>query len=343
MPERPGMVAVLSVLFLLCTFVITVFSLGSLSTSIHTEEPLTFRVEQGESLRQVTERLATEGILRNPGFVRALAVLRADSTRIKAGDYAVKGDVSPNELLDYLISGRARYAALTVPEGLNLREIARRFEEQGIGLAADFMAQATDPEYIAGLPLPPEFKGASLEGLLFPETYFVHRGVPPRQLINMMVAQFRKRALPVLLEHAATSPLSPYELLVLASIIEKETSVPEERRLISAVFLNRLRKGMVLASDPTVIYGIDNFDGNLTRAHLRTVTSYNTYKRRGLPPTPIASPGLASVRAAVDPEETDYLFFVARGDGTHQFSRDYRTHTRAVWKYQKRQGGSRNF
>jgi UPF0755 protein len=312
------------------------FLVGELGTVVSASEPVTIEVKRGESLGVAVRRLSKEGVVRNPGFVRLLAVLRGDASRIKAGEYVLTGEESAGDLLDFLVAGKARFVTLTVPEGYSLKDIAERAEAMQLTDKAQLLRLATDPEFVASFNLPFPLKVPTLEGFIFPETYFLHRGVNPRLLLTRMVEEYKVRAHGFVMENAARVGLDPYQVLILASIIEKETGLDSERRRISAVFHNRLKARMRLGSDPTVIYGIENFDGNLTRAHLRTLTAYNTYKVIGLPPTPIANPGMASLRAAVDPEDVDYLYFVSKGDGSHYFSKDLKTHNRAVWKYQKR-------
>lgn len=336
MAGRAGLYGLFGGAFFLCGAMTVIFLVGEFGSSIATKGPLTIEVKSGESLGRLTRRLGREGVLKNPKFLRTLAVLRGDSARIRAGQYVLQGDESPNQLLNFLVSGRARFIALTIPEGFALKEIARRIEKKDLGSAEEFLRLARDPQFAASFDLPLKAGFPTLEGYIYPETYYFHRGVGAARLLSEMVKEFRRRALSFLQTHAADAGLTPYDALILASIIEKETGLNTERGTISAVFHNRLKAGMRLGSDPTVIYGIKGFDGNLTRAHLRTMTVYNTYKIIGLPPTPIANPGLESLRAAVNPESVDYLYFVGKGDGSHFFSRDLKTHNRAVWKYQKR-------
>ena len=176
----------------------------------------------------------------------------------------------------------------------------------------------------------------SLEGYLFPNTYYIHRGMQEREIIRKMVGEFWKIMTPELQQEIKQKKFSIHEIITLASIIEKEAQVAEERELISAVYNNRLKIKMKLDSDPTVIYGLKNFNGNLTKVDLQKDTPYNTYKRRGLPPGPIANPGKSSILAAIRPADVKYLYFVARNDGTHKFSTTYKEHQRAVREYQKR-------
>jgi len=170
---------------------------------------------------------------------------------------------------------------------------------------------------------------------LFPNTYYIHRGMEEKAIVQEMVNEFWQVVTPDLQEEIRQKGFTVHEIVTLASIVEKEARVPEERELISAVYHNRLKIKMKLDSDPTVIYGIDDFDGNLTKAHLQTETPYNTYKVRGLPPGPIANPGRPSIMAAIRPADVKYLYFVASHDGTHHFSTTYKEHLRAVREYQK--------
>jgi UPF0755 protein len=328
-------VSFLALLLVLCLSLFAVLLYGELGTSIHAESPQPVTVRRGESLTALANRLYDEGILQSPGYFRLLAVLRGDSRRVKAGEFVVRGDVSPSALINNLVHGESRLWRFTIPEGLSLREIADKLEREGKGNRANFLRLAGDTAFIAGLELPVPPNGTSLEGYVYPETYYFSAGTGEAELLRNMVRQFRERAAPALEARAAAVGLSPYQVLVLASIIEKETGAPEERGLISAVFHNRLKRGMRLYSDPTVIYGVEGFTGNLTKKHLETETPYNTYRVAGLPPTPIANPGLDSVEAALRPADVDYLYFVAKGDGTHHFSKTYKAHTQAVWLYQK--------
>jgi len=309
-----------------------IFSYGQ--TTALTPHPLAVvKVERGEGLGRVLRRMEKDhGVSRR--FLRLLAVLRGDSTRIKAGEFVVQGPVSSNQLLNLLISGESRIDRLTIPEGYNLMDISAKLEQRGIASGRKFLEITHNPRFIAKLNLPEGFSKETLEGLIFPETYYFSAGVDEREIAAHMVGEFTRRAMGEITEGGSPSGLTPYQILILASIIEKETGVGSERPLISAVFHNRLKINMPLATDPTVIYGVKDFNGNLTREHLQTPSAYNTYINQGLPPTPIANPGLESIRAAMNPARVKYLFFVGKGDGTHFFSSDYKTHSQAVFKYQ---------
>lgn len=332
--KKAGIIAVAVVLLLMALLAGGVYALGEYKTVIETQQPVAFVIRKGESLKKVVRRLSKDGLLTNPGLVTFLGVVRGDSSRIKAGEYILEGSISANQFLDSIVNGRARLVSMTIPEGFSLQEIAGRLEKRSLGNADEFLRLCKDSQFIATLDLDIDTVPSSLEGFIYPDTYSFHRGTNEANLIRTMVKHFSKKAGETLKSGGKSSPLSPYELLVLASIIEKETGAGHERPLISAVFHNRLKIKMPLASDPTVIYGISDFDGNLKRIHLRTKTLYNTYKIRGLPPTPIANPGMESIKAAISPANVKYLFFVSKGDGTHFFSKDFKTHKRAVYKYQ---------
>jgi UPF0755 protein len=213
-----------------------------------------------------------------------------------------------------------------------MTEISQRLHDAGLVGASEFLETVADPALPESLGIP----GLTLEGYLYPETYRLPRNLSSDEIARIMVEQF-ERIWQSVEAVAANQDLSKHEVVTLASIVEKETAAPEERPLIASVFLNRLREGMRLETDPTVIYGVKDFDGNLTRKHLRDRSNiYNTYRIRGLPPGPIASPGIDSLRAVLEPAETEYFYFVSRGDGTHVFSRNYQEHLQAVRRYQLR-------
>lgn len=289
-------------------------------------------IPAGSSFRAVATRLAAAGVVDHPRRLEWLARWRGVADRVRAGEYDLGGSRSPAALLDLLVAGRVKQYPFTVPEGLTCAEIAARFAAAGFGTPADFRAACVDPTLLARVGL----EQGDLEGYLFPETYQWHRGMTARALVERMLAAMEAVWTPERLQAAQDLGLTRHQALTLASIIEKETGDTAERAMISGVFHNRLRRGMRLQSDPTVIYGVTPFDGNLTRAHLETDTPYNTYTRAGLPPGPIANPGLASIDAALHPADTEALYFVSRNDGSHQFSASVEEHNRAVDQYQRR-------
>jgi UPF0755 protein len=240
--------------------------------------------------------------------------------------------MSPLEILDTLQQGKVHLHKITVPEGYTLEQIAQQLDKASLVAAADFLKTATCQSLMRELKI----EGKSFEGYLFPETYLFPKGIKPEDIIRIMVKNFQTVFQPPWHERARKLGLSAHEVVILASIIEKETGTAPERPIISSVFHNRLKKGMRLESDPTVIYGIPEFDGNLTRKHLRTPTPYNTYAGKGLPAGPIANPGKGALHAALFPSDTNYLFFVSKNNGSHYFSTNLKEHNNAVRKYQLR-------
>lgn len=299
-------------------------------TAAGTGEARLISVEKGQRFSILADRLAEEGLVRDALSFKILARMRGDDRRIRAGEYSLSPDMNPLRILSILKNGKEALHRFTIPEGLRLTEIAERVELAGYGSAQTFLALAEDPE--TGKPF--GITAPTLEGYLFPDTYLLPRRAREEDIIRAMLTAFTRNITASDMKRAAEMGLDRHELVTLASLIEKETGSPEERPLIAAVFLNRLKKGMRLQTDPAVIYGIPDFDGNLTRKHLETPGPYNTYLNAGLPPGPIASPGAAALQSILNPARTDFLYFVARGDGTHEFSRSLKEHNRAVRKYQ---------
>ena len=294
-------------------------------------EPVVFEVAHGATLGPVARALEARGLIRSERAFRLHARRLERAGQLRAGEYALSPSMSAHEILDRLTSGNVRTHTVSIPEGFRLVQIADRLAEAELVDRADFLAVTRDPEVAAALGV----EGETLEGYLFPETYRLARGLGAREVAEALVSQYL-RVWREIEPAARARGLSMKHVTTLASIVEKETGVPEERPLIAAVFLTRLERGMRLETDPAVIYGIPDFDGNLRRVHLEDDSNpYNTYRIPGLPPGPIACPGEAALRAVVEPAETPYLFFVARGDGTHHFSVTYREHEAAVDRYQQ--------
>jgi UPF0755 protein len=287
-------------------------------------------VEAGTNLTATAASLHREGLIRNPFKFRLLARLCRYDRTLKAGEYSLRPSMTPLEILVVIEKGLVLLHRLTIPEGLTIIQIADLVAKAALGGKFDFINWATDPDVSSRYGV----RSSTLEGYLFPETYYFPMGTPPDQIIAAMLQRFRALFSPQWEQRAAELGMTVHEIVTLASIIEKETSEPSERPLISSVFHNRLRRGMRLETDPTVIYGIKNFDGNLTRKHLETPNPYNTYLIKGLPPGPIANPGKEALEAALYPARTDYLFFVSRNNGTHHFSTSLSDHHRAVQHYQ---------
>jgi len=289
-----------------------------------------YQLKPGTSLSRVAGELEELGVLRSALTLKLLGRLSERGGAIQSGTYRFSEPATPEQILERLVAGDVEKVSLTIPEGFTQQQVIDRIAELGYGDREKLRQLAEDPEFVRSLGI----EAQSLEGYLFPETYLFNPGVDEAALLKMMVRQFHHSVDGQLLVKTGPQHLDLHQLVTLASIIEKETGLVEEMPLISSVFHNRLRRKIPLQSDPTVIYGIADFDGNLTRKQLETLTPYNTYLIRGLPPGPIANPGLAALKAAAAPASSSFLYFVARGDGSHQFSATLAEHNRAVSRYQ---------
>ncbi|MEE9121783.1 MAG: endolytic transglycosylase MltG, partial [Syntrophobacteria bacterium] len=289
-------------------------------------------VPVGMSVPALSELLHGQGLVRSAGKFRWLVRFKGAARQIKAGEYQLSTGLRPGELLNKIIRGEVRLHQITFPEGYTLKQMAELLEASKLVNAERFIAAATDPPFVRSLDIP----ATSLEGYLFPDTYRFARGLPVKTVLRSFLTMFNQHFGPVQEEQARKLGFTRHQVVILASVVEKETAAAEERPLIAGVFLNRLRRRVRLQSDPTVIYGLRNFDGNLTRAHLQKDTPYNTYTRRGLPIGPICNPGAASIQAVLNPTSTPYLYFVAKKDGTHHFSTNLVEHNAAVLRHQKR-------
>ena len=299
-----------------------------------------FVIEPGSSFRKISDNLARQGIITRPEVLRAYARWKGAAASVQAGDYLIQAGTTPVGLLEQFTSGDVKLYSFTIIEGWNHWELLAALQEQ-----EHVEATLTDEDW----PRLLEELGAAAdhpEGLFLPETYRFPRNSTDREILAQAYALMQQVLAEEWPARAENLPIStPYEALVLASIIEKETARADERHRISGVFIRRLQKRMRLQTDPTVIYGIEPaFNGNLTRRDLRTDTPYNTYTRGGLPPTPIAMPGRAAINAALHPEDGDELFFVATGlgDGSHAFSTTKEEHDAAVAEYLRRLRQQRN-
>jgi UPF0755 protein len=294
-------------------------------------EPAIVTVEPGKRFIDVADELSTRGLLRHPLLLVAWARLTGRDRQIRAGDFSIPSALSPRDLLTRLTS-RPDVHRVTIPEGLRVHDVVGLLSGAGFGAEESFYCLLDDSAFLATEDLPPE--GA--EGYLFPDTYDFPLATPPERILHTMIARFRAVFTPEMVEKAAKLGLTPNEAVILASLVEEEAKRADERRPIAAVFLNRLKRGMPLQSDPTVLYEREGSDRTITRADLRRPTPYNTYTIPGLPPTPIANPGRGALEAAVDPAPVDHLYFVARGDGSHEFSTTLAEHNAAVARYRRR-------
>ena len=285
-------------------------------------------VDQGATFNQVSQRLVEAGFISHPLYFKLLAMYEEKTQKIKSGEYRFKLTQSPAQILEDLVQGNTMQYKLTIIEGKRFQDFYQQLQDHPkIARVVDNVEDIKDELKI---------EQKSLEGLFFPDTYTFSAGTKDIDIIRQshkLLRDFLDEEWPNRSEESLVS--SPYEALILASIVEKETSVESERPVIAGVFISRLKINMPLQTDPTVIYGLGAaFDGNLTRKHLQTDNPYNTYTRRGLPPSPIALVGKAAIRAVLHPDITGNLYFVSKNDGTHYFSKTYKEHLAAVRKYQ---------
>jgi len=293
--------------------------------------PLQFNIKPGSTLRGAALEMERAGALRRPALFVLLGRLLGETRNIKAGNYELSEPVTPYRLLQKIVQGDVTQATVRFVEGWTFRQLRQTLDEHPEVTHAS--RSLTDEEILQRLGI----KESSPEGLFFPDTYHFAGGSSDLRILARAYRLMQSHLEARWTARAPDSPLAaPYEALILASIVEKETGREEDRPLVAAVLVNRLRKGMLLQADPTVIYGLgESFDGNLRKRDLLADAPYNTYTRAGLPPTPIAMPGLASLTAALNPPASDALYFVSRGDGTSQFSNTLGEHERAVTKYQR--------
>jgi UPF0755 protein len=289
-----------------------------------------YSVALGTSLRAFARDLADRGVINEPHTLVFWARLKGGSRSLKAGDYRFRDDITARQLLDQVFAGRGISYTVSFIEGWNFHQVRAALENTS--KLTTTLEGLSDDELMARLGHP----GVHPEGRFFPDTYHFNAGTTDAAILQLAYERMANFLEQAWAHRDSGLPLkSPDQALILASIVEKETALAEERPIIARVFLNRLEKGMRLQTDPTVIYGLgDAFDGNLRRRDLRKDTPYNTYTRDGLPPTPIAMPGAAAITATLQPADSTALFFVSRGDGSHQFSDNLKDHNNAVIRYQ---------
>jgi UPF0755 protein len=328
---------VMKALLALFLFVTASLLLSSMIFLNYVESPVEFieryvtvEIPPGASFNDVTDILHTKGLVRYKEAFYLLALLEKAPERIKAGEYELYSSMSPGDILDTLLEGKVRGYRVPIPEGFTIRQIAARLAANSLADEKRFVDSAYDEALLSSLGI----AGESVEGYLFPDTYVLSRSMGEEKIIRFMVGQLRRKITFKMSERMSEIGLNMREILTLASIIEKEGGSAEEKPLISAVFHNRLKRGMKLQSDPTVIYGIKDFDGNITRRHLLRKTPYNTYRIKGLPPGPICNPGVDAIVAALYPASVNYLYFVSKNNGAHHFSSNLIDHNKAVIRYQ---------
>lgn len=291
---------------------------------------ITVTIAPGMRLSQFAKTLETAGAVKSAASFIILAKLHRLGEKIKAGEYELDPAQKPIELLHQLVEGRVKLHPLTVPEGFTMRQVAELAAARGLCSAADFLKAAADKDLLAEYGI----AAANAEGYLMPETYNFPKGAGETVIVRAMLSTFVKKTA-ALRQQQKDQPLTRHQLVTLASIVEKEAAAPDEYPIIAAVFYNRLRRAMPLQADPTVIYAIQDFDGNIHKKDLSIDSPYNTYRYRGLPPGPIANPGMGAIEAVYAPASVEYLYFVAMGKvKKHHFSATLKEHNEAVRKYQ---------
>jgi UPF0755 protein len=290
-------------------------------------------IPKGSGFLGITEILNNAGLVKNRPFFWALALVKKANRHIRAGEYELAGAMTPSAILDKLVRGEIKVYPVMLPEDITVNEVARRLSIFKLINEKEFATLATDRSFLASL----DIEADSIEGYLYPDTYRFDRSMTTQEILRILVGKFWKEVTPEMRKRAEEIGLTHAQWVTLASIIGKESGNKDEKELISAVFHNRLAKGMKLQSDPTAVYNLEQ-DGTHVKTvllrHLKSDTPYNTYRINGLPPGPIANPGIDSLRAALYPAKVDYLYFVAKNDGSHDFSANLAAHNRAVSKYQ---------
>lgn len=291
---------------------------------------VTINIPKGATGRHVAAILKSNDVIGSSFLFELEARIAGAASKLKLGEYRLKKNLSIKQVLTRLTMGRTVLYPVTIPEGLTIKEIGALLQKKEVVTEISFMAAATDPDLISRYKIPAD----SLEGYIFPETYNFPKDVAATQVVEVMLKTFFE-AVSTLGGDIIADPDALLRLVTLASLIEKETAVDDERTLVASVYTNRLKRGMLLQCDPTVIYALPDFDGNIRKKDLSYDSPYNTYRYPGLPPGPIASPGLLSIGAALAPAQTKFLYFVAKEEKRHHFSATLTEHNRAVKKYQK--------
>lgn len=290
----------------------------------------TVYIPKGAGFLEIVDILDQAGMVKNKAFFTLLALFKGVAGQIKAGEYDLVTSMSPGAITDKLVRGDIRIHKVTIPEDYTLKQIAGLLIGENLVSEKNFISVTTDSVFLASLNV----DAASAEGYLYPDTYEFNRGMTTREIVRVMVNQFWKKVTPQMIERAKALGMTTTKFVTLASLIGKESGDEEEKSQVSAVFHNRLKNGMRLQSDPTAVYSLNEYRSVVKRKDLDNDTPYNTYKIPGLPPGPIANPGIDSLKAALYPKPVNYLYFVSKNDGTHIFSSNLAAHAQAVLKYQ---------
>ena len=321
----------ISMLSSLAILIMVLYMIRHLSPVDAGAKPIQLKIAPGMSSQTIANQLAHKKLIHNPWAFLLAAHLSGVTHRLQVGSYRLSGSMSIPQIIDHLKTGKVITHQFVVPEGLTVVQTGKLWEKAGFGTAAAFNQATSNPKW----QLNYNVEGKPLEGYLFPNTYQFPDGATPQVIIQIMLDEFERRWMAEFTEEAKSLGFSRHEIITLASIIEAEARVPDERPLVSAVFHNRLRHGWKLQADPTALYGLGNPDRPPRAADLRVDSPYNTYLYKGLPPGPICNPGMASILAALRPDSVDYMYFVAIGDGRHHFSKTLREHQNMINKIRR--------
>jgi UPF0755 protein len=325
-PKRKLLITLLSFTLIIFILLSGVFYFSIQPPAYEKKRFLSFSITVGESFKAATRRLKTEGFIKNEAFFYYMGRLTSKSGKIKAGEYELNTEMTAWEILNVITGGRVKLYRITIKEGMTMFQVAEELERLGLMDQVKFIEAAWNPLFLEELMIP----SVTVEGYLFPETYYIPRGSSARSIIKLFVDMFWTR---VDEEYINKTHMSIHDIVIMASMIEKETGLSGEMGLISSVFHNRYRKGMKFQSDPTSIYNTKPYGGKPQKADIRRSSPFNTYRIKGLPLTPISNPGILAIHATAFPQTTDYLFFVSKNDGSHYFSKNYAEHERAINRF----------
>lgn len=292
-------------------------------------------IPKGAPFNSIVNLLYDSEVISSKWKFQILGTAKEFDKKARAGEYQLNRNMTPLQIIAKIQSGDVYLHRLTIPEGYTVKQIAGKIVEAGLGKAENFITLASDAKLLNKYDIP----ATIMEGYLYPDTYYFPKGTSERAIMEVMLRQMQTRITLEMRAKSQSMNLTMHEVLTLASIVEKETGKSAERPTIASVFHNRMARGMRLESDPTAVYGVDLQGGPVTASHVREENPYNTYKINGLPPTPIASPGIDAIKAVLYPADTNYLFFVAKGDGGHVFSVTYEQHQQAVKEWRKFRNG----
>ena len=294
-------------------------------------EAVLFEIKRGSGLSSITEELSKKGLIRSVAFFKIMGKIKNAASRIKAGFYSITKDHSSTALLSLFIKGKVHKVKITIPEGKDNKQIAEIMEKKKLATKEEFLLAASNGKLLKTIGFD---NYDTTEGFLFPDTYYMPWGATPQEIILIMLRTFKQRVSGTLLETMKKSRIGFYKSLILASIVAREAVIKKERPVIAGVFLNRYKRSMKFESCATIQYILGEVRKKLFYSHLKRQSPYNTYIHKGFPPSPIGNPGMSSIKAAANPEKHRYLYFVAKNDGSHHFSRSGREHNRAARKYQ---------